>query len=86
MTSRGSVRIAGLEDRSEYLVDRLEGDSRTHFLAERGGDLTVVGALKGWKPDEATLAAMGPFPDGFEFDRALDLLSRGVEELVDGVP
>jgi hypothetical protein len=32
------------------------------------------------------LAAMGPFPDGFEFDRALDLLSRGVEELVDGVP
>lgn len=86
MTRRGSVRGAGLEDRSEYLVDRLEGTSRAQFLAERGGDLTVVRALRGWRPGEATLAAMGPFPDDFNFERAMELLARGVEELVDGLP
>jgi len=86
MTRRGSVRTAGLDDRTEYLVDRLKGKSRTQFLSERGGDLAVVRALSGWQPDKATLASMGPFPDDFEFDRALELLARGIEELVNGLP
>jgi hypothetical protein len=86
MTRRGSVRGAGLADRSEYLVDRLGGDSRTRFLSVRGGDLAVVRSLRGWRPDERTLAAMGPFPEDFEFDRALELLARGIEELVNGLP
>jgi 7-cyano-7-deazaguanine synthase in queuosine biosynthesis len=86
MTRRGSVRAAGLEDRTEYLVDRLAGDSRTKFLSERGGDLSVVRTLHGWRPNEATLVSMGPFPNDFDFDRGLELLARGVEELVNGLP
>jgi 7-cyano-7-deazaguanine synthase in queuosine biosynthesis len=86
MTRRGSVRAASLEDRSEYLVDRLTGDSRTKLLSTRGDDLAVVRSRSGWRPDAATLVSMGPFPDDFEFDRALEMLARGVEELVNGLP
>jgi hypothetical protein len=86
MTRRGSILAAELDDRSEYLVDRLQGSAREQFLAERGGDLPVVRALAGWRPGEATLAAMGPFPDGFDYKRAMTLIARGAKELVRGLP
>lgn len=86
MTRRGSIRTAELDDSSEYLIDRLQGSAREQFLAERGDDLPVVRALAGWRPGEATLAAMGPFPDGFDYKRAMTLLVRGAEELVRGLP
>jgi 7-cyano-7-deazaguanine synthase in queuosine biosynthesis len=86
MTRRGSIREAKLVDQSEYLIDRLQGSAREAFLAERGGDLSVVRALAGWQPDEATLTAIGPFPPGYDFEVAKEVLARGMKELVNGLP
>ncbi len=86
MTRRGSVRAAELIDHSEYLIDRLQGDAREKFLAERGGDLPIVRALTGWQPDETTMASIGPFPTGFDSGAAATVLKKGMEELVNGLP
>jgi hypothetical protein len=86
MTRRGAVRAAGLTDNTEYLLDRLEGETLNRFMAERGNDLPVVRVLRGWKPSTADILALEPLPDGFDYDRGRALLERGVEELVNGLP
>jgi hypothetical protein len=86
MTRRGSILSAGLSDRTDYLVTRLAGDAREKLLYQRRSDISVVEASRGWRPDPATLAAIGPFPNEFDSEAALELLARGVEELVRGLP
>jgi 7-cyano-7-deazaguanine synthase in queuosine biosynthesis len=86
MTRRGAIRMSGLVDKTEYTIDNVSSDVRTHFLAERGRAVSVVTALRGWRPDIAKLISMGPFPDGFDYDRAADLLDRGLGELTLGLP
>lgn len=86
MTRRGSILSAGLSDATDYLVTRLSGDAREKLLHQRRSDISVVEASRGWRPDAATIAAIGPFPDDFDSRAALELLARGVEELVRGLP
>jgi hypothetical protein len=86
MTRRGAIRSSGLIDRTGYTVDLLQPKIRDEFLAIRGRDVDIVTALRGWRPDMAKLIAMGPFIAGFDYDRAIDLLTRGFEELVRGLP
>lgn len=86
MTRRGAIAAAGLNDRTPYLMDMLEGSALEKFMAERGGDVPVVRACSGWEPNAATLIAMGPFETGFDYSRAQILLARGIQELVAGIP
>jgi 7-cyano-7-deazaguanine synthase in queuosine biosynthesis len=86
MTRRGGIRAAGLPDHTQYTVDYLAPDVRAEFLAERGQAVPLVTALRGWKPGTAQLIAMGPFPTRFDYDRAMDLLARGLEQLTLGLP
>lgn len=86
MTRRGAIRISGLVDKTDYTIDKLSSDVRTRFLAERGRAVSVVTALRGWRPDTAKLISMGPFPEGFDYDKALALLDRGLGELTLGLP
>jgi len=86
MTRRGSILSAGLADRTEYLVNRLVGTERQRLLDQRRSDISAVRSAGGWEFDPATLAAMGPFPEGFDMDAARALLELGVEELVRGLP
>lgn len=86
MTRRGAIRMSGLVDKTDYTIDNLSSDVRTRFLAERGKAVTVVTALRGWRPDAAKLISMGPFPEGFDYDRASALLDRGLGELTLGLP
>jgi hypothetical protein len=86
MTRRGAIQTAELSDRTEYLVTRLQGPALEQFLSQRGRDIPVVRACDGWRPNPATLIAMGPFAPGFDHERGQNLLARGLEELVRGLP
>lgn len=85
MTRRGAIRTAGIPDGTKYAVDLLRSPEQELFM-KRMGDVEIVRTLKGWHPDDADLIAMGPFPDGFDYDRAKDLLAQGIEELIRGLP
>lgn len=86
LTRRGAIRAAGLPDRTTYLIDCASTSERERFLADRGEDIAAVQAHRGLQPDRSTLVAMGPFPEGFDYDRALLLLNHGLEELALGLP
>jgi hypothetical protein len=78
---RGAVLAAGITDTTNYLcadaaVDQLE------LLKLRRGDVAAVRlALQRPPSIEALLSGCGPFPDGYDFDAAIDLWRRGHDEL-----
>jgi 7-cyano-7-deazaguanine synthase in queuosine biosynthesis len=95
MTRRGALRHALGIDPTVYLRDTLfarrnvspkEFASWQKFDAQKRADLDAVQALGGWVPQLGDLIAMGPFPPGFDHATALQLLDRGMKELVNGIP
>jgi hypothetical protein len=83
LVRRGAFLAAGLSDDTPYLVDELVGEARHQLLERRSDDIAAVRHAAARGLDDIGLMAMGPFPDDFDLDGALDLCSRGIRELAE---
>jgi 7-cyano-7-deazaguanine synthase in queuosine biosynthesis len=81
ITRRAAFLSAGVADRTKYVYDYLAGPGRTKFELQRLRDVDAVKRtiLVGF--DETDLLMVGPFPDDFDPEAALDLCQRGLAEL-----
>jgi hypothetical protein len=86
LVRRAAIRAAGIPDRTEYLMDRLNGPPRKLLLARRQPDFTAVRVAVAAGVDESALLAAASLPMNFDVDRALELWQRGLEELADVDP
>lgn len=81
VTRRGSLIAAGVDDRTEYLFDRLTGGSRDDLLRHRSADREAILMAIEAPIDDVDLMAIGPYPEDFNLDEAVELCRRGFEEL-----
>lgn len=81
VTRRASLIAAGVQDRTEYLLDRLTGEARAKLLRNRASDVEAIQLAIATPMDDIDLMAIGPYPDDFDIDAALELCRRGFEEL-----
>ena len=80
LVRRAAVRAAGIEDRSDYVSNQL--DIAADVVALRRNDIEAVKGFLDEEPAIPALAARcGPFPDGYDYDRALRLWNRGRNDL-----
>jgi hypothetical protein len=83
LVRRAAIRAAGVPDHTEYLADRLTGQSLQLLLERRHPDLTAVRVAVAAGVDESLLLAAASLPRDFDVDRALALWERGLQELAD---
>lgn len=78
---RAAFLAAGVPDGTRYAYSYLTGPGRGKFERERLQDAEAVrrAVLSGF--DDVDLLAIGPFPDDFDFEAALDLCQRGLTEM-----
>ncbi len=77
---RAAVRAAGIEDGSNYISN--QPNLANSIAALRRDDIEAVRGSLGERPTLLALAARcGPFPNGYDYDRALELWKRGRDEL-----
>jgi hypothetical protein len=81
LVRRGAFIAAGLADETPYLINELTGAARQQLLDRRSDDIAAVRYAIARDLDDVDLIALGPFPDDFDLDAALDLCSRGMREL-----
>lgn len=81
LVRRASLVAAGLDDRTPYLSDILAGAAQAKLIANRSDDILAVKFAIAAGLDEDDLLALAPYPDGFDFDAALRLCRRGLDEL-----
>lgn len=81
LVRRGGFIAADLTDETLYLVNYLVDEAHASLLARRGDDVGAVRLALSRGFDDEDLIALGPFPDEFDFEAALDLCHRGFEEL-----
>jgi 7-cyano-7-deazaguanine synthase in queuosine biosynthesis len=81
LVRRGALSTAGVADTTRYNADELSGTARATLRRYRQADLDAVeyAVLGGISEEE--LLALGPFPDDFDLDAALELCRRGLDEL-----
>ena len=78
---RGAIAAADVPDDTVYLSTTLTGDALTRLHSNRSTDVAAVRrALESGFSDEV-LIAMGPFPQGYDLDAAMDLCVAGLAEL-----
>jgi len=80
LVRRAGVRAAGIADSTDYLCD---DPALLPGLADlRRSDIEAVRLALPRPPSVAALAGeSGPFPPGYDYDRAVDLWRRGIGEL-----
>jgi hypothetical protein len=83
LVRRAAIQAAGVPDHTEYLADRLTGQSLQLLLERRQPDLTAVRVAVAAGVDESLLLAAASLPRDFDVDRALALWERGLQELAD---
>ena len=77
---RAAVRAAEIEDDSDYASN--QADLTGDVISLRRGDIEAVRGCLAENPTVLALAARcGPFPNGYDYERALDLWNRGRSEL-----
>lgn len=81
LTRRAGVLAAGIEDRTIYLANSLDGGSLGHLRARRAIDVQAVISHVDRNLDEFDIIETGPFPDDFDMAAAADLCRRGRKEL-----
>jgi hypothetical protein len=81
LVRRGALLAAGIADNARYNADELTGADQVRLRGYRTDDLDAVeyAVVNGISEDE--LIALGPFPDDFDLDAALELCRRGLAEL-----
>lgn len=79
---RAGIRAAGITDTTVYECDT--ASLRQQVIDHRRKDVAAVKFARQGEPSIAKLAAgCGPFPPGYDFDRAIDLWKRAQLELRD---
>lgn len=81
LVRRGAFVAAGVPDTTPYLSEYLSGPALDTLVARRLDDVSAVRLALERGINDAQVMAMGPFPPGFDIDVAMDLCSRGMEEL-----
>jgi hypothetical protein len=79
---RAGIAAAGVKDATRYLALTLNPTELSKLIALRRSDISAIRlALMRTPGIEGVLGAGGSFPDGYDFDRAVDLWARGLEEI-----
>lgn len=78
---RGSLIAAGVPDLATYLCDTLTGEGLESLLSDRSKDVAAVKMAVQAGLEDIDLWALGPYPDDFDLDRALDTCRRGLDEM-----
>ncbi len=85
LVRRGACISANITDSSHYLCDYLTGEALQKLHRNRADDINAVRYALVNGISDTTLMAAGPYPDDFDFECALALCSRALDELR-GVP
>lgn len=78
---RASFLAARVDDETVYLSETLTGASLEKLKGNRRSDVLAVRRAQMDDFDSDVIGEVGPFPDRYDYDRAIDLLRRGHEEL-----
>lgn len=78
---RASVAAAGVEDRTPYLVETLPPEKSAALARARRRDIAEVRRAARRPLRLGDIVALGPFPEDYAFDEAVDLANRGLREL-----
>lgn len=78
---RGAVLAAGLKDETEYVATHGSSFSRLEAARRRRDDIGAVRFALEADPSEDDLIGTGAFPPSFDFDRALAMWGKALEEL-----
>lgn len=79
---RGGIAAAGIKDSTRYLAFTLNQTELSKLIELRRSDIHAVKLALMRTPDlERLLGAGGSFPDGYDFDRAMELWARGLKEI-----
>lgn len=78
---RGAVLAAGLTDETEYVATHGSSFSQSEVAQRRRDDIGAIQFALEANPSEDILIGTGAFPPSFDFDRALDVWERALEEL-----
>lgn len=79
---RGAIAAAEVPDTTPYLALTLNQPELNELISLRRADIQAMKlALLRTPSIEGLLGAGGSFPDGYDFDRAVDLWRRGLEEI-----
>lgn len=78
---RASITAASLDDQTPYLINTLPAASRPRLITNRSDDLQAIQAAVRRGISEDELLACGPWPDDFDFDAAVALCARSLQEI-----
>lgn len=78
---RASIQTGIGNDPTVYLVDQLDSDHRQRLIRHRQGDITAVMYARDKPLTIADIIALGPYPPDFDYEAALELCNRGLDEL-----
>lgn len=78
---RASIVAAALQDDTEYLCNRLTGSSLDDLVRNRRSDIEAIKAISQRGMMDTDVIGAGPFPPGFDIDRAVDICQRAAAEI-----
>jgi 7-cyano-7-deazaguanine synthase in queuosine biosynthesis len=81
MVRRASLHAAGVRDSAPYLADELTGEGAAKLMRNRVADLEAIDFAIERGIEDTDVMALGPFPDDFDIDAAVDLCRRALTEL-----
>lgn len=81
MVRRGAILGAGLKDETEYVATHASAFGRAEVARRRRDDIGAMLYALEVGPSEDAIISTGAFPPSFDFDLAMDLWARALEEL-----
>lgn len=78
---RASVKAAGVDDGTPYLVDTLPPGKSAALVSARRRDIAEVRRATRRPLRMTDVVSLGPFPYAYPFSDAVDLANRGLQEL-----
>jgi hypothetical protein len=85
LVRRGAFIGAGLDDRTDYLIDRITPDARTKLINARHADIWAVQAWGTTEPTVDDLMVSAPWPPGTDYDAMLAVVVAGRTELLEAL-
>lgn len=82
LVRRGAFIGAGLEDGSDYLLDRVTVDARSKLIEARHADIWAVQSWGARQPTIDDLMVSAPWPSGTDYDAMLSVVLAGRTELL----
>lgn len=82
LVRRGAFIGAGMDDPTEYLLDRVSTRGRAKLLAARAGDIWAVKTWGEKQPTVDDLMSAAPWPPGTDYEANLSVVTKGRAELL----